>query len=428
MTPCIDFFCICLFVFVMPRKRKVDTSNCRSCPGCSEHDPKTPKTKRVRKASQIPSSSLPPSASPPKSTSLVIDPVEEKANMEAKQAICESSSSSSSASSKKLPVTNPVILDIKKREFDDLGLDPTRQSVIDLKNGPKSTLDAFLFAASRFEAYLSWRKEKDSSLEITFSQATLMDFFDQFLRNLCEPGSLTPVIGPGSYWSVMSLVKRYIFLRYHVDLFDSKELNRHISIVTKSHKPKKRDIFTFAELERFVLNTPHMNPCDLQEKLIAVISFYLLGRSEEIAKLRTEDIFLIDVDNGVIGINLPRCSKTPVITHGFVHSIGTFNVAEALKTHIRNRPLTAPSDDTRIWWQANAPRSKLTAQHMGKRNISKVAKKIASYLEKCVDRFGSHSFRRSGATNLANAGASLEDIMVAGGICKIILIIFDYYL
>jgi integrase len=57
---------------------------------------------------------------------------------------------------------------------------------------------------------------------------------------------------------------------------------------------------------------------------------------------------------------------------------------------------------------------KFAAQHLGKKVISDIAKEIAGFHELNISEFGGHSFRRSGATSLANNGGSCQDLMMAG--------------
>lgn len=127
--------------------------------------------------------------------------------------------------------------------------------------------------------------------------------------------------------------------------------------------------------------------------------------------MTTGMLFRIDEEKGVVGVNLQRCSKNPLTTKGFVHSVGNFNVAKELNLHLKGLPVNGG----RLWWQPNTPRTKLVQQPMGKSQCSKIAKKIAELFEKDPSNYGSHSFRRSGATAMANAGATYDQIMLAGG-------------
>lgn len=385
----------------MPRPRK-HKSACHGCPGCSV----TAGNKRKPEAEG--------NILPPKKTRK--DENNENAPVEVSPVVSPSVVPVAASLDPPLSRTifNPINLTISKLNFKDLGLDEKKQTVADIILGSQSTRDSFLIAASRFEAFLKWRANAKPGNPV-IDETLLIEFVDEFLLNLCNGG--VPILGLGSFWPTVSHVKRYILLRYLIDLSVSKQLNRHLKMRTKMHKPKKRATFTFAELEDYVLNTAHENICDLQDKIIAIFSFYLLGRSDEISKMRKEMITFVDIENGVISVALPRCAKNPVVTHAMVHSIGSFNISAAYQLLMSSTPTSG-----RLWWQASNSREKLVGQPMGKRNISKVAKKIALYLGKNVENFGSHSFRRSGATSLANAGATYEEIMVAGGWSSVITV------
>jgi hypothetical protein len=57
---------------------------------------------------------------------------------------------------------------------------------------------------------------------------------------------------------------------------------------------------------------------------------------------------------------------------------------------------------------------KFAVQHLRKKVISDIAKEIAGFHELNISEFGGHSFRRFGATSLANNGGSCQDLMMAG--------------
>ena len=46
---------------------------------------------------------------------------------------------------------------------------------------------------------------------------------------------------------------------------------------------------------------------------------------------------------------------------------------------------------------------------------TKIAKKIARFLEKDPEEYASHSFRRSGATSMVEGGATTNQLLVSGG-------------
>ena len=204
------------------------------------------------------------------------------------------------------------------------------------------------------------------------------------------------------------------------------EVTRYLKKKTKNHKVKKHVIFDYEDLVAYV-----QQPCEdlvtQQDFLIAIFSFYLLGkfkileilmlskffigRSEETANITVENVFFIDDETGIVGVNLQRCSKNRLVTKGFVHPPDGFNVAAHLKKHLESIPMKTGC----LWWQPNSLWSGFVGQHFGKNQILKIAKNIAVFVGKPAEDFGSHSFCCSGATAMANASATYEQIMMADG-------------
>lgn len=179
------------------------------------------------------------------------------------------------------PVEKPIYQEIIKLEFSDLGLDESKQAVLDIRDGPVSTKRGFCLAASRFETFLKWRSQEIGE-ETVIKNEILIEFFDTFILRHCKFGTQTPLLGPGSYWALASHVKTYILLKYFIQI-PNDDITRYLKKRTKYHKVKKRAIFDFQEIADYV-DGPCEDAVTRQENLIVLFSFYLLGKIKIFSK------------------------------------------------------------------------------------------------------------------------------------------------
>ena len=116
-------------------------------------------------------------------------------------------------------------------------------------------------------------------------------------------------------------------------------------------------------------------------------------------------------DDGSIELVLQRYAKSKQFKKMKVHvlPVGLFNVAKELKNHME----CTSKLSSQLWWKWS--NGWFSAQHMGKSHITKIAKKIAKFLEKDSEEYASHSFRHSRATSMVEGGATTNQLLVSGG-------------
>ena len=194
--------------------------------------------------------------------------------------------------------------------------------------------------------------------------------------------------------------KKYVYLKYSVDLGPCRDLNKILKREVFGYEPSKKSTFTLAELGSFV-ERAEQDGKGRQESLIALFSFYGLGRSTEIAELVKEDLLSTPNADGSVLFVLHRCAKSRHIrtTRVFVPAVGSFNTALQLQQH-----LAATPQKPRVWWTWR--KNRFVEQHFGKIQISIIAKNIALFLGKDPAHHASHSFRRSGATAVVEGGGT----------------------
>jgi hypothetical protein len=96
--------------------------------------------------------------------------------------------------------------------------------------------------------------------------------------------------------------------------------------------------------------------------------------------------------------------KQPKLTKAFLPILPQLNPIDFFKLHLQEIPQLKNND--RLWWQWNMKFQHFDSQHLGKRIIAKIVKEIAKFHLLSSDKFGAYSFRRLGATNLAEGGAT----------------------
>lgn len=86
-------------------------------------------------------------------------------------------------------------------------------------------------------------------------------------------------------------------------------------------------------------------------------------------------------------------------------------MAKIIREYIKLRPQNAKTDRMLMQYR----KGKCVNQVMGKHSIAKIPKEIAAFLKLPEPNlYTGHSYRRSGTTIAADAGASVEDLMRLG--------------
>jgi integrase len=265
-------------------------------------------------------------------------------------------------------------------------------------------LESFTWAVSRFECFCALKRGKGE--EIILGESLICEFVDTFLCCLTRTdGSL--VVDVGSYFPTVSMIKKYLYLRYSMKLPSCIELNAMLKVKTKSYQPQKKKVFTFEQLTKWG-ERPNQHAGEIQQQtLIAFCSFFALSRADEIIRITKEQVVLKE---DKFYFRLSRYSKNPGETLVCIKNTSSLNFVQMMKEHLQR----IPSENSRIWWRFNSKTLRFCGQNIGKSVVTKISRLIASFHNLKPEEYGSHSFRRSGATALANAGANCQELMSAG--------------
>ena len=213
---------------------------------------------------------------------------------------------------------------------------------------------------------------------------------------------LSASYAPSSLWCHQSAIKKKFELEGQ-DLAVFKKSTSLLKALSKQHAPKQADIFTLQQVHQFyrsVLDQP---------EVVLACSLLLHGgmRRTELTKLTWNDI----EEAGNTLVVTIRESKTDQAGKGHKFVVSAHTDAElcAVKSYRRycailRKHLGYVNREERVFHQYHFGR--YTRQYHGCHYPARLAKRCAEVNGLSPSKFTAHSWRRTGATLLADAGAS----------------------
>ena len=160
---------------------------------------------------------------------------------------------------------------------------------------------------------------------------------------------------------------------------------------------------------KLVLSTMYddNNPKDLADKIAVSLLYYGLLRKTESITIELKDV---KVNSDVVDINYPYPTKRTA--RGFSFKIPSFLV-KTFELYISQMPENADPSSRFLknWSKSKDGRGRI--QNYGPNKLSALPKRIQKFLGK-EGNYTPHTFRRSGATALAEAGISIVALCHAG--------------
>jgi hypothetical protein len=102
------------------------------------------------------------------------------------------------------------------------------------------------------------RKEK--IVDLTFNESLLLEFVDDFLWVLADSNSKC-LLDLGLFFPSISHVKKYLLLRYGVNIGDCLDLTSLLKSRTKTYQPRKVQVFTSDQIIEWSIR-PNQNSCE----------------------------------------------------------------------------------------------------------------------------------------------------------------------
>ncbi|KAJ8685521.1 hypothetical protein QAD02_021314 [Eretmocerus hayati] len=198
------------------------------------------------------------------------------------------------------------------------------------------------------------------------------------------------------------MLKTMIHKEEGIDINTYPNLKRFFKEKSTGFISKKAKTFTDDEIKKFLTEAPDHDELDAKVALILGITGAL--RREEQKNIRLRDIKFEETH---LAITIPK-TKTKIVR--------TFTVNSPLKEVIEKYIKTRPSNQTHEELFLQYRSGKCTTRVMGINKIGQMPKRIATWLGlENPEEYTGHSFRRTSATLLANAGASMTTMKRHGG-------------
>ncbi|XP_064213494.1 uncharacterized protein LOC135266508 [Tribolium castaneum] len=227
-----------------------------------------------------------------------------------------------------------------------------------------------------YNAYRKWRSNKKID---TICEDTILAYFSSELSRYKS----------SSLWSKYSMLRSTINLRERIDISKFPSVIPYLKRKGEGYKPKKSLILSKDHIDEF------FRKADTKEHLFnkVVLIFGVAGacRRQELVTLTTTCVqdckthFLIKLED-----TKTKVDQCFIITAGKLENV---NLLELVRRYMEIRPTKTPHNRFFI----NYTKEKCTIQPVG------------------IHKIGGHCFRRSSASLLANAGATMERIKRHGG-------------
>lgn len=244
----------------------------------------------------------------------------------------------------------------------------------------------------KYENFLEYVKDKGGN-ENYISENMLISY----LHHLHKRG-----LKPTTLWSTASIIKKVADSESHN--INMKRVHAILKNLSSTYLPKKALTFESEEITKFLESSP--NETFLQHKLVVLFSIYGGLRCSEITYLMWEDI---RVEDEKIYIEL-KSSKTDRNNESFTFICTKNKTSSMCPLNYYNMYCERVSDKVGRFFR-KFRNGKCTKQPLGIKFFENVCKEIAVYLNLEENtRYTSHSLRRTGATFLAENGASIEEI------------------
>ncbi|XP_066585872.1 tyrosine recombinase XerC-like [Prorops nasuta] len=240
-----------------------------------------------------------------------------------------------------------------------------------------------------YNEFLKWQKLHNVT---TISEKVMLIYFSE----------LSEKWKASTLWSHFSMLKSTILINHNLDISKYNNVVIYLKRQSVNYECKKSNVLSPEHIEQFLTNAPDVEYLATKVALIFGICGALRGC--ELTNLSVDNIeehvkmFLVKIP--ITKNNKPR----KFVIEGKFYSI--------VKKYTALRP--QQSEIKRFF--LNYQHGKCKAQPIGKNKFSSMPKQIANFLKlKDPELYTGHTFRRTSATILADAGANITTIKRHGG-------------
>lgn len=219
-------------------------------------------------------------------------------------------------------------------------------------------------------------------------------------------GDLAQSFSPNSLWAKYSMLKKTLLVNKNVNVKNYYKLGEFLKQGSKGYEPKKSKVLSRELVLQFIHNAP--DETFLMVKVALIFGVFGGCRRQELVNMLINHV----EDRGsVFVINIPetKTDKKRVFT---IIDENQMNSIMLVRKYISLRPHGCSEKRFFLGYR----HGRCFGQPVGKNTFGKIPSHIAKYLGLSdADKFTGHCLRRTSATLLAEAGASMTTLKRHGG-------------
>lgn len=228
-------------------------------------------------------------------------------------------------------------------------------------------------------------------------EATLRNY----LESLHDLGYLASTL-----WSFFSILKSFLERKYNLDVIPGRSIVTMLKLWQKDEEKDQVQVFTFDNIINFIVNAPDRDY--LHMKAVLLIGYSGLLRVSEMTSMLVNDV--TQIDSGYECKVVRR--KQVVNRREWKFNVVEPNFVQIIQKFLQSRNAVI-GKTTRLFVKYHD--GKCFGSPLGKNTFCDIAKSIARFLNLNPELYGGHSFRRTGATLLAEFGGTMTELKQSGG-------------
>lgn len=219
-------------------------------------------------------------------------------------------------------------------------------------------------------------------------------------------GDLADSFSPSSLWSKYSMVKKTLMVNKNINIVNYHKLSEYLKQRSKGYQPKKSKVLSREDVLKFIHESP--NETFLMNKVALIFGVFGGCRRQELVNMLVTHV---EDRKSVFVVTVPetKTDKKRVFT---IIDEDEMNSLKLIRDYMSLRPRGCSE---KIFFFSYR-QVRCTIQPVGKNTFGKIPSIIAKYLGLSdPDKYTGHCLRRTSATLLAEAGASMTVLKRHGG-------------
>lgn len=219
-------------------------------------------------------------------------------------------------------------------------------------------------------------------------------------------GDLAKTFAPSSLWSKYSMVKKTLIVNKNINIANYYKLMEYLKQTSKGYKAKKSKILSREDVLKFIYKAP--NETFLMKKVALIFGIFGGCRRQELVNMLVTHV---EDRKSVFVVNVPetKTDKKRIFT---IIDESEMNSLKLIRDYMSLRPRGCSEKRLFLTYR----QGRCTVQPVGKNTFGKIPSIIAKYLGLSdPEKYTGHCMRRTSATLLAEAGASMTTLKRHGG-------------